>query len=108
MPSPELEEIKDRYRWYRAAVDELASRSQADGTPFGIDDYRKLDFFTLTAEPRRVNFTHVDAGGVPAIWAQPADIDTDRVIVYFHGGAYAQSSAAQYRSFCGQIANTVG
>jgi monoterpene epsilon-lactone hydrolase len=108
MPSPELEEINDRYRWYRAAVDELQLKSQVEGTPFGIEDYRKLDFFTLTAEPPRVNYTHVNAGGVPAIWAEPVDVVTDRVIEYFHGGAYAQSSAAQYRRFCGQIANAVG
>ena len=80
MPSPELEEINDRYRWYRAAVDELQLKSHVEGTPFGIEDYRKLDFFTLTAEPLGVNYTHVDAGGVPAIWAEPVDVVTDRVL----------------------------
>jgi hypothetical protein len=83
MPSPELEEINDRYRWYRAAVDELQLKSQMEGTPFGIEDYRKLDFFTLTAEPPRVNYTHLNAVGVPAIWAEPVDVVTDRVIEYF-------------------------
>jgi hypothetical protein len=73
MASPELKKIDETYRWYRAAVDELQERSRVEGTPFGINEYRRLDFFTLTAEPDQVDYVHVNAGGVPAIWAAPAE-----------------------------------
>jgi|ERR1700736_3191531 len=83
-------------------------RSRVEGTPVGINEYRRLDFFTLTAEPDQVDYVHVNAGGVPAIWAAPVGAATDRAIAYFHGGAYAQGSAASYRRFCGHLAKAVG
>lgn len=108
MSSLALQQIADTYRADRPAVDALFERSRVEGTPFGITEYRSLDFFTITAEPDLVDYTHVDAGGVPAIWARPLDAVTDRALVYFHGGAYAQGSAAAYRHFCGHVAKAVG
>ncbi|WP_445183962.1 hypothetical protein ACTXG6_36940 [Pseudonocardia sp. Cha107L01] len=44
------------------------------GTPFGIEDYRTLDFFVLTGEPADVDYHEVDAGGVPlARLSRPRD-----------------------------------
>jgi acetyl esterase/lipase len=100
--------LEDTYREYRAAVDQLQERSRSDGTPLSLDDYRALDFFTLTREPKLVDYTHVDAGGVPAISADPVGVASDRVVEYFHGGAYAQGSAANYRRFCGHLAKVAG
>jgi acetyl esterase/lipase len=108
MASPELKKIDETYRWYRAAVDALQERSRVEGTPFGIDEYRRLDFFALTAEPDQVDYVHVSAGAVPAIWAAPVGAAKDRAVAYFHGGAYAQGSAANYRRFCGHLAKAVG
>ena len=107
-PTSGVKELEDTYRAYRAAVDRLQERSRIDGTPLSLEDYRALDFFTLTREPNLVNYTHVDAGGVPAIWAEPVGAATDRVVEYFHGGAYAQGTAANYRRFCGHLAKLAG
>jgi len=43
-----------------------------------------------TAEP-------VDAGGVPAEWVIAAGVDSDRVLLYLHGGAYQGGSPATLR-----------
>src|SRR5258708_28060584 len=46
----------------------------------------------------------VDAGGVPAEWVIAAGVDSVRVLLYLHGGAYQIGSAATLRRMIALIA----
>ncbi len=58
-----------------------------------------------TAEPSGVHYEEVDAGGVPALWAQPDGSAPDRVLLYFHGGGYCFCSVHSHRRLAGHLAN---
>jgi acetyl esterase/lipase len=62
----------------------------------------------MTVAPEGVSWTEVDAGGVPAIWADPEGCSPDHVVMYVHGGGYVIGSATGYRNFTGQLARAVG
>lgn len=106
--SPQARDIEEKYRWYRAATDELVANAQRENRELSMADYRTLSFFTLTPEPAGVAYEDVDADGVPCIWADPPRGAKDRVVLFFHGGAYVHGSAAAYRWFCGHLAKAVG
>ncbi|WP_244641975.1 alpha/beta hydrolase [Chelatococcus reniformis] len=57
--------------------------------------------FTPAAD---LTFQAVDAGGVPAEWTGPADVATEGVLLYFHGGGYCIGSIPAYREFTGRLA----
>lgn len=61
-----------------------------------------------TAEPAEVTFVDVDADGVRAQWAVPADAADDRVLVYFHGGGYAYCSMRSHSKLVGHLATAIG
>jgi acetyl esterase/lipase len=65
-------------------------------------------FASLTTTPAGVTWTEVDAGGVPAIWAEPAGGSPDRVLQYVHGGGYVIGAAEYYRNLTGHLAAAVG
>lgn len=46
----------------------------------------------------------VEAGGVPADWVSIANQKAERVVLYFHGGAYVMGSRATHRALAGRIA----
>lgn len=46
----------------------------------------------------------VEAGGVPADLVSIADQETERVVLYFHGGAYTMGSRTTHRALAGRIA----
>jgi acetyl esterase/lipase len=66
------------------------------------------DFAALTAEPDGITWTEVEAGGVPAIWAEPVGGSRDRVVEYVHGGGYVIGAAEYYRKFTGHLAKAIG
>lgn len=45
----------------------------------------------------------VDAGGVPAEWVVAAGADSDRVLLYLHGGAYQIGSPGTHRSMVARL-----
>lgn len=47
--------------------------------------------------PQGTTVDPVDAGGVPAEWVVAAGVDSDRVLLYLHGGAYQIGSPATHR-----------
>jgi acetyl esterase/lipase len=52
-----------------------------------------------------VSVSEVDAGGVPADWVMVDGVsDADRVVLYFHGGAYVMGSRNTHRALAGHIA----
>lgn len=108
MPSVQSRDIDELYRWYRATADAMIEKSIATNTPLSMADFRKISFFTLTREPSAVRYTLVDADGVPGIWVDPEGGAKDKVMLYFHGGAYVHETADTYKWFCGHVANTAG
>ncbi|MEA3215462.1 MAG: epsilon-lactone hydrolase [Acidimicrobiia bacterium] len=65
-------------------------------------------FAGVCAAPSGVTWTDVDAGGVPAIWADPTGGATDRVLQYVHGGGYVIGDANFYRNLTGHLAKALG
>jgi acetyl esterase/lipase len=65
-------------------------------------------FATMTAPPTGVTWTVVDAGGVPAIWAEPEGGAPDAALQYVHGGGYVIGSAEGYRNLTGHLAKAIG
>jgi len=52
----------------------------------------------------KVDITRVDAGGVPAAWIVPSGLETERVILYAHGGSYNSGSITSHIPLTGNIA----
>src|SRR6478672_10856116 len=100
MASPQAEAVKQQLREFAASLDPNAE----------LDAMRASSetFTTLTTEPEGVRWTEVDAGGVPAIWADPTGGAQDRVLQYVHGGGYVIGSAPYYRKLTGHLANALG
>ncbi len=100
MASPQAEAVKQQLRQFAESLDPNS----------GIDEMRASyeTFTTLTTEPEGVLWTEVDAGGVPAIWADPTGGAQDRVLQYVHGGGYVIGSATYYRKLTGHLANALG
>jgi len=103
MASPQAEAIKEQFRALRDAID-------PNGPPPTLEEMRASmePFGQIATVPEGVTWEAVDAGGVPAIWAIPADGATDRVILYVHGGGYVIGLAKIYERFTGHLANAVG
>jgi monoterpene epsilon-lactone hydrolase len=53
--------------------------------------------------PRGTTIDPVNAGGVPAEWVVAAGADSDRVLLYLHGGAYQIGSPATHRSMVARL-----
>jgi len=100
MASPQAEAIKDQLRLFAGSLDPNASLEEMRAS------YEA--FAQLTTDPDGVTWTEVDAGGVPAIWADPADGARDRVLEYVHGGGYVIGTADYYRRLTGHLANALG
>jgi acetyl esterase/lipase len=54
-------------------------------------------FHGLAEEPTGVTSEEVTAVGLPAISANPLGCDSERVLVYFHGGGFVSGSKGSYR-----------
>jgi epsilon-lactone hydrolase len=53
--------------------------------------------------PRGTSIDPVDAGGVPAEWVIAPGADSDRVLLYLHGGAYQIGSPGTHRHMVGLL-----
>ena len=51
-----------------------------------------------------ITFKPVVARGVAAAWVTAPDSDSNRIVLYFHGGGYTIGSIASYRSYTGRLA----
>jgi len=101
MASPEALAIKEQLRLLGDAVTSLDS----------IEDQRsqfEMALTSMTALPVGVRWTEVNAGGVPAIWADAEGGSREHAVIYVHGGGYVIGSASGYRNFTGQLAKVVG
>lgn len=59
-------------------------------------------------EPEGVTYREVDAGGVPGIWCEPVDANTDYVLLHGHAGAPFCRRRSSTGSSCGHIAKAAG
>ena len=78
MISPEAEALRGNL------AEALVQLSGTEEHPLSVAEMRGLFglFADNTAQPAGVTWTEVDAGGIPAIWADPEAGATDRVIQY--------------------------
>ena len=97
MPSKQSEAV--RRRW------EAARLAMAQPEVEGPDDESWGD---LTAEPREVDYTEVEAGGRPAMWLVPKRARTDRVLLCLHGGGFVSGSIYTHRKMFGHLAKATG
>lgn len=102
MPSPEAAAVF-------AQNQQLLAAWMADPN-YGIEDFRRIfdEFLDSLAIPADATFTEVDAGGVPAIWADAPDAAPDKVVLHFHSGGLVMGTAAGYRSFGANLSAASG
>jgi epsilon-lactone hydrolase len=63
----------------------------------------------LASEPGGVDYLEVDAGGVPALWELPHEVDEGGpVLLCFHGGGYVGGSVFTHRKMFGHLAKAIG
>ncbi len=55
-----------------------------------------------------VTVFEIDAGGVPCQWITAADVPQDRLIIYFHGGAYAACSPTTHQDLISRLSRASG
>jgi monoterpene epsilon-lactone hydrolase len=94
-PSKQSQAVRDMYASWTAA---RLSGEQQDGESWG----------DLTAEPRGVDYTEVEAGGRPAMWADPKGCARDRVLLCIHGGGFVGGSIYTHRKLFGHLAKAAG
>jgi monoterpene epsilon-lactone hydrolase len=97
MPSIQSEAVKRHWTASRRAMDQ-PDVVQPDGGSWG----------DLTAEPRDVDYSATDAGGVPAMWVVPQGCVEDRVLLCMHGGGFVSGSISTHRKMFGQLARAAG
>jgi len=100
MASPQAEAVKEQLVIFASS---LGPDTELDAMR---DSY--ATFAGLSTKPDGVTWTAVDAGGVPAIWADAEGGATDRVVEYVHGGGYVIGNADYYRNLTGHLAKAIG
>ncbi len=75
-----------------------------------IADLRSLfdEWHQPTLEPEGVTYQSETLAGVEALWARPVGANTQKVILYTHGGGFAVGSAASHRKLAGHLAKHLG
>jgi monoterpene epsilon-lactone hydrolase len=94
MPSPEHEQIVDMMAG-GLGLESLSLAEQRAAMEFSAE------LFPPEADVRA---RAIDADGVPADWITVGDSEPDRVILYFHGGAYVMGSRNTHRGLAGRMA----
>lgn len=89
-----IERIRAVYRGWNRETTVARMRSDWDAA------------FGGTAAP--VTCQRVLAGAVDGEWISPADVSTDKTILYFHGGGFRIGSVASHRDLIAQIALASG
>jgi acetyl esterase/lipase len=62
----------------------------------------------LATEPTDVTYEDVEAGGRPALWANPLGAAQDRVILFIHGGGFIAGSINCHRKLAAHLAKASG
>ena len=104
MASPQAEALKAAMRAFRDSV-------VPDGPPPTLEQQRagaEAGMAAMGVMPPGVNVTEVEAGGVPALWIEPAGAAADRVVLYLHGGGYVVLSARSHVRLAAGIGVSAG
>ena len=102
MASPQADAIHEMLRAFAAEFEKAGQLSLAEQRA------NSEQFANFTGEPSGVTWTEVDAGGIPAIWADAEGGSRDHVLQYVHGGGYVIGSANAYRKLTGHLAKATG
>ena len=79
--------------------------SASKGARPGVEARGQFDALMESLLPRdNVTFEADTLGGVPGLWAHPADWRSSEAIVHLHGGWFSFGSAEAYRHLVGHIA----
>jgi acetyl esterase/lipase len=89
---------------WRSLAKRMAANPQLD-----IVSLRSLldEMQLLATEPTNVTYQDVEAGGRPALWANPIEASQDRVILFLHGGFIAGSINC-HRKLAAHLAKATG
>jgi len=105
MPGPESLQIRSY----------LLARRAASSTPVSLAEQRAS--YELLVEnyvghplplPEGTRVESVDVDGIPAEWIYPPDADAERVVLYFHGGAYIIGSLKSHRDLVARLSAAAG
>src|SRR6266849_1786869 len=105
MPSPESVQIRSYL---------LAPRA-AQGAPVPLSEQR-ASFDVLVENyvghpiplPEGTRVESVDVDGIPAAWIYPPDAQTERVVLYLHGGFYILGSLKSHRDLVARLSSAAG
>lgn len=93
----------------------LFALKAAQGAPAPLAEQRA--FFEKLVEnyvghplslPEGTRIESVDVDGIPAAWVSPAGADQERVVLYFHGGAYTLGSLTSHRELVARLSTAAG
>ncbi len=75
-----------------------------------LDDMRDVfdEWEKPTKEPEGVTYKSDKVGGVDVIWAIPVDADTNKILIYTHGGGFVVGSSSSHRKLAGHMAKALG
>lgn len=100
MPSPESLQIRS----YLLAI------KAASGAPAPLEEQRasyekRIETYVghPLALPEGTRVESVDVDGIPAEWISPAGADQERVVLFFHGGAYVLGSLTSHREIVARL-----
>ena len=105
MPSPESVQIRSY----------LLALQAAQGAPVPLSEQR-ASFDVLVENyvghpiplPEGTRVESVDVDGIPAAWMYPPDAETERVVLYLHGGFYMLGSLKSYRDLVARLSSAAG
>ena len=63
-----------------------------------------MDKLDKIPRPRNVDYVDTSVGGIPAIVATPTEVQSDRHILYIHGGGYVLGSPKSHIAMCARLA----
>ncbi len=88
----------------------VAARERLAGQVVELADRRERMRLGAERMPAREGVTvePVDADGVPCEWIRPASVSDRRVILYLHGGGYANGSLDTHRKLVGFLVAATG
>jgi epsilon-lactone hydrolase len=102
MPSSESEALRAKYT-------DMADRMAASpGMPLAARRALFEELHTLAKEPTRVTYEEVTAGSRRALWCNPLDSNSERVLLYSHGGGFVTNSADSHRKLAAHLAKAAG
>jgi acetyl esterase/lipase len=102
MPSTQSDALR---ALYQSMSDRMAANPDMD-----LVTMRSMleEVAALTSEPENVTYAEVHSDGVRGLWCRPAEAQTDRAVIYFHGGGFALNSVGSHRKMAAHLGKAAG